>query len=303
MNIALFGTIFMDIKGFSEHPYDPVGRNVGDVRFIHGGVGRNVAENLSVLGIPVTFGSTVDASAIGEAVVTRLNEHKIDTSYIKKVASGGMGMWLAILDQNGDLAGSISQMPDLRLFEMLLAEKGDEIISKATHVALEIDLNDAIAQRIVQTAARLGRPIYAIPGNLEVTKKNKELLSAMECFICNDIEAEKLFPAYLDTADISRMKAQLEKFAEKMRMKSMVVTMGERGAVYYERGAGAAHESVRPVKMLDSTGAGDSFFSGVTAALIRGKSLAQAVRFGAKVAAYTIQSKESTCLGFSERID
>ena len=33
--IALFGTVFIDIKGFSKNKYDPVGRNVGNVQFIH----------------------------------------------------------------------------------------------------------------------------------------------------------------------------------------------------------------------------------------------------------------------------
>ena len=40
---VVFGTVFMDCKGFAAYRYDPLGRNVGSVRFIHGGVGRNVA--------------------------------------------------------------------------------------------------------------------------------------------------------------------------------------------------------------------------------------------------------------------
>ena len=43
LNVTMFGTVFMDIKGFAEQNYDPVGRNLGHVKFIHGGVGRNVA--------------------------------------------------------------------------------------------------------------------------------------------------------------------------------------------------------------------------------------------------------------------
>ena len=40
---VVFGTVFMDCKGFAAYRYDPLGRNVGSVRFIHGGVGRNFA--------------------------------------------------------------------------------------------------------------------------------------------------------------------------------------------------------------------------------------------------------------------
>ena len=297
MNIVLFGTIFMDIKGFSQKHYDPVGRNLGEVKFIHGGVGRNVAENLGVLNIPVTFSSTVDNSGVGEEVVKRLNDIGVDTTYIKKVASDGMGMWLAILDHQGDLAGSISKMPDLKLFGELVEEWGEELIAKASHVILEIDLNENISRKIIKIAKKFKKPIYGIPGNLEVLQKNKKILADIECFICNDIEAQKLFHAYLDTGNVDEIKQELNKFTKKYHVKSMVVTMGERGAVFSENGL-TMYASVKPVKMIDSTGAGDSFFSGVIAALVKGKTLGEAVHYGSEVAAYTIQSEESTCIGF-----
>lgn len=296
MNIALFGTIFMDIKGFSQNHYDPVGRNVGDIKFIHGGVGRNVAENLGVLDIPVTFGSTVDETGIGQEVINRLTENGVETAFLKKTKTGGMGMWMAILDHEGNLAGSISKMPDFHLFEELIDEKAEEMIASASHVALEIDLNETITRRIMALAKKHCKPIYGIPGNLEVIKRNKDILADMDCFICNDIEAEKLFPAYLDLGKISSVQAELKKFAEKLKMKSMVVTLGELGAVYYEAGK-TGYCCVASVKMVDSTGAGDSFFSGVIARLVQGDGLKEAVAFGAKVAAYTIQSEESTCIG------
>lgn len=299
MDIALFGTVFLDIKGFSANAYDPIGRNVGAVRFIHGGVGRNVAENLGVLGIPVTFASTLDDIAMGHEVIRRLEANGIRTDYMKMAPTRGMGMWMAILDQNGELAGSISQMPDLALFEAMIAEKGSEIIKNASHVALEIDLNETITKRVIEIAKRYGKPIYGIPGNLEVTLRHKELLSEMECFICNDVEAAKLFDAPVQLGDAEQMKAGLARFMEAQDVKSMVVTMGEYGAVYHQRGMREPmRQSVQPVKMVDSTGAGDSFFSGVIAALVKRRSLADAVAYGTKVAAYTIQSEESTCVGF-----
>lgn len=301
MDIALFGTTFLDIKGFSFNAYDPVGRNVGSVKFVHGGVGRNVAENLGVLGCSVIFGSTIDDNAMGREIVARLAANRIDTSYIKRAPSEGMGMFMAMLDPAGELVGSISRMPDLRLFEAMIDERGEEMIGKASHVALEIDLNAAIAKKIVNFAKALGKPVYGIPGNLEVVRAHKSLLADMACFICNDVEAVKLFDADVDQYDAAQMKAELVRFMEKFSMRSMVVTLGERGAIYCCKGMReAVHQAVVPVKMVDSTGAGDAFFSGVITGLVRGDALGDAVRFGARVAAFTIQSEESTCIGFTE---
>ena len=47
MGIVVIGAIFVDIKGYPEDAYIPAGRNVGRVEQIHGGVGRNVAEDVA----------------------------------------------------------------------------------------------------------------------------------------------------------------------------------------------------------------------------------------------------------------
>ena len=47
MGIVVIGTSFVDIKGFPEDAYIPTGRNVGRVEYIHGGVARNVVEDIA----------------------------------------------------------------------------------------------------------------------------------------------------------------------------------------------------------------------------------------------------------------
>ena len=299
LNVTMFGTVFMDIKGFAEQSYDPVGRNLGNVKFIHGGVGRNVAENLGILGVPTTFVSTVDDNANGQEIETRLLENEVKTDYLKKVPADGMGMWMALLAKHGELVGSISKMPNLQFFADVVNRQGSEIIEKASHVALDIDLNEEITKKVIAIAKEKGKPIYGLPGNLSVILNNKELLTDMECFVCNDIEAAKIFEVEIELGDVVKITAELTKFAKAQNIKAMVVTMGEKGAVYFCQGMEQAqYHSVKPVEMVDSTGAGDAFFSGTISALVQGKSIDEAVAYGSKVAAHTIQSLESTCCGF-----
>ena len=47
MGIVVIGDVFIDIKGFSTSTYIPYGRNLGTIEQIHGGVGRNVAEDIA----------------------------------------------------------------------------------------------------------------------------------------------------------------------------------------------------------------------------------------------------------------
>ena len=63
MGIVVIGAVFVDIKGYPESSFIPTGRNVGRVEQIHGGVGRNVAEDVANCELRPTFLSLVDETA------------------------------------------------------------------------------------------------------------------------------------------------------------------------------------------------------------------------------------------------
>lgn len=294
---VVIGTVFVDLKGFAKSAYDPLGRNLGEVRITHGGVGRNVAENFANVGMPVSFVGMLEDSAIGQDVERRLLESGVGLEHMIKVPENGIGMWLAILDDAGDLAGSISKMPDTSALEALLRQKGDEIVSAAEAVVLEVDLSESIAEMVIGLARRHGKSVYAIVGNLSVVLARKDLLRQTDCFICNEIEAAKFFG---DDAvagySPSQMLAFLPVAASECGIPSMVITMGERGAAYYDGAGGTAGICPSfPTEVVDTTGAGDAFFSGTVMGLIRGNSLPDAVRYGAKLASKTIASDEASC--------
>ena len=47
MGIVVIGDVFIDVKGYSTAPFIPGGRNAGEIQQIHGGVGRNVVEDIA----------------------------------------------------------------------------------------------------------------------------------------------------------------------------------------------------------------------------------------------------------------
>jgi pseudouridine kinase len=294
-NVVVIGTVFIDCKGFAKQCYNPVGRNLGSIHFVHGGVGRNVAENLANLQVPNTFISSVDKTAIGEEVIIRLQKAGIDTRFMAKI-DRGMGFWLAVLDEKGDLAGSVSQMPQLIFLEDVIRQEGRAIVQNAAHIILELDLNAIITQTVIDFAKEYGRPVYGIPGNLDVISANPRILQDLECFICNDIEAERLLGVTLRDRDIEEIQKKLESFARITGFGSMVITLGSRGSIYFDaRNGYSGFQPVYSIKMVDSSGAGDAFFSGTVMGLIRRYPLAKAVCYGTKVAAWTIEASENIC--------
>lgn len=303
LNVTVIGTVFMDCKGSAASSYNPVGRNLGSIEFVHGGVARNVAENLAGLALPTTFISSVDKTGVGEEILQRLEAAGINTKYISSVESCGMGMWLVVLDEKGDLAGSISQMPRLDVLDEIITTKGERFIGEASHVVLELDLNESITKKALALAKENKKIVYGIPGNLDVIRKNIDILEGMDCFICNDIEAGRLMGLDFSKLDIDVVERKITRCAAETGLKAMVITLGSRGSVYYDAvSKTVGHQGVFPVNMVDSSGAGDAFFSGTVMGLIRELPLAESVVYGSKVAAWTIESRESNCRDLKARM-
>ena len=112
MSIVVMGATFVDIKGFPLDAYIPTGRNVGYIEYVHGGVSRNVVEDIANLELRPTFLGIVDETPLGVDVIKKLKDHKVNTDYVL-VRPNGMGTWLAVFDNSGDVAGSISKRPNM----------------------------------------------------------------------------------------------------------------------------------------------------------------------------------------------
>ena len=292
----VIGTAFVDLKGFADSKYDPKGRNLGSIKIVHGGVGRNVVENFANVGMPVSYVGMLEDSAIGLDVERHLREIGADLTYMLKVPKDGIGMWLVILDENGNLAGSISRMPETGYLEEYILEHAEEIVRDAEAVVLEVDLSETIAERILDLAKKYHKPVYSIVGNMSVILARRDLIRQTNCFICNEIEAAKYFKDDITGFTAKEMEHYLAQAVKREGLSSMVITLGERGAVYYD-GETKASGFCPPclTEVVDTSGAGDAFFSGTVMALVRGKKLEEAVTYGAKLAAATISREETNC--------
>ncbi len=301
IHVGVVGTVFVDCKGFAAAKYVPLGRNVGSVRFVHGGVGRNVAENIARLGLAVSLASSIDKGGVGADVAWRLGAAGVDTSFLAELDQCGMGMWLAIMDEQGELAGSISQMPNLQGMAELIAQRGPDLMERSTHIALELDLNEAITKQVLVLAREKNRPVYGLPGNLDVILKAPEVLKGLDCFICNHIEAGRICGAEFFESDSGEVLNSLPEFARNRNLKSVVVTLGAGGCVFFDGISGdSGMQPAMKVNVVDTCGAGDAFFSGTVADLARGVPLSQAVITGTRAAACTIQSVENSCPALGE---
>ena len=300
MGIAVVGPVFVDIKGYPDDTFIPAGRNKGRVEYVHGGVARNIAEDIANCELRPTLVSLVDETGAGMDVMKKLRNHKVNTDYIRTVP-GGMGTWLAVFDNTGDVVASISQRPDLEPLLDILEQQGDEIIANCDSVILDMDIDKEIIKRVLKLSRKYGKRVYAETANMSIAMERRDFLQEVECFICNIQEAGILF---FDDYSQKTPEEMVEILSERIaaaKIPSMIVTMGGSGAVYANDRGQRGFCPARRVEVKDTTGAGDSFCAGVVIGLTYGKGMKEACDIGAMLAASVIVTTESVCPRFQPR--
>ena len=300
MGIVVIGAVFVDVKGYPEATYIPGGRNAGSVEYTHGGVGRNVAEDIANVELRPTLVSLVDTTGTGADVITKLGNHKVNTNYIRAVRNG-MGTWLAVFDSNGDVTASISQRPDLLPIVEILDEHGDEIFSNADSIILEIDIEKEIVKRTFALAKKHNKKVYAVVSNMSIALERRDFFQSLDCFVCNRQEAGMMFYDDYESKSAAEMVDIIAERVSSARISSMIVTLGADGAVYADMNGQKGWCPARKVEVRDTTGAGDAFCAGAVIGLTHGKTMEEACRIGSTLSAAVITTYDSVCPRFQPR--
>ena len=297
MGIVVIGAVFVDIKGFPHEMYIPDGRNVGRIEYVHGGVARNVVEDIANLELRPTFLGIVDDTPMGAAVVNKLKNHKVNVDHVLTIPDG-MGTWLAVFDNNGDVAGSISKRPHMMPLVDLLEEKGDEIFAEADSVVLEVDLEKELVKKVLELGKKHNTKLFALVSNMSLAAQRRDFIKEFDCLICNQLEAGILFADDYSEKSPEELCEIISHKVGQANFPAMVVTMGGKGAVYADYTGQKGVCPARKVQVKDTTGAGDAFCAGVAAGMTYNKTLAEAVEIGTLLAASVITSTENVCPRF-----
>lgn len=297
MGIVVIGASFVDVKGYPLAQYIPGGRNVGRVVQVHGGVARNVVEDIANVELRPTFLSVVDDTGLSDDVVRNLIRHKVDIQYIAR-SPEGLGTWLAVFDNDGDVIASISRRPDLSAIEGVLEKDGDEIFRNADSIVVEFDIEVPILKKVLDLAEKHGKEVYTVISNMSIAMKRRDLLRKTAALVCNAQEAGMLFTEDYTDMRPADMKKNLADRIRKSGIPRIIVTMGPHGAVYADATGETGICPALRVDVVDTTGAGDAFFAGTAIGLTYGKTVGEACMIGTRLAASVIASRENVCPRF-----
>ena len=108
--IVVVGGDNVDIGGKSYAPLVASDSNPGTVRVSLGGVGRNIAHNLSLMGTDVRMLTAYGDDLNGQRVAASCSELGIDLSHARTITGGTTSTYLYLMDEQGEMALAVSDM-------------------------------------------------------------------------------------------------------------------------------------------------------------------------------------------------
>ncbi len=279
--IAVVGGMNVDICGRPARRPVLKDSNPGKVSLRAGGVGRNIAHNLRLLGQEVKLLSAVGDDEHGALLLQSCAGNGIDTSLCLRAAGESSSTYLYITDEHGDMELAVADMEvTARITPAVIAERL-EALNAARAVVLDANLE---AETLEYLAEHVTAPLYADPVSTGKALRMLRILPRLRCLKPNALEAEALTG---ESDPEAAARALLEAGVERV-----FLSMGAQGMLAAE-GDRLLNLPCERARVLNTTGAGDAVTAALCWAGVHGLSLEQSLRFALRAGAITCESMEA----------
>ena len=283
---AVVGGVNIDIGGRSLKPLVAKDSNPGKVTMSLGGVGRNIAHNMSLLGVDVRFLTAFGDDLYAQRIAASCGELGIDISHALQVPGGATPTYLFLNDCDGDMALAMSDMEICERITPKYLAANLPILNNAQLVVTDTNIP---AQSLVYLAEHCAAPIFADPVSTAKAGKLKPVLGRLHTIKPNRIEAELLSGVKITDEESLREAAQTLLATGLHRVFISLGTDGVFAADHKEMLLQPCYRA----DMRNATGAGDAFMAALAWAYLEGTDLAQTAKAAAAAAAIAVESSET----------
>ncbi len=237
-----------------------------------GGKGSNQAVATARLGANSYFVGIIGDDKLGEIATDLYAAEGVNTQYLQKTREMATGVGFIILNQAGQ-NGIILDMSANKLMDAAFVDKAEPQIAKSDIVMSVLEIPVAAAARAMELGRKHG--VRTLLNPAPATKLDDSVFRNIDTITPNETELRILMGL---APDDPTPTLDLAKRLQSRGAKNVIVTMGDKGALVLSGGSVTQAPGIS-VDVVDTTGAGDAFNSGLAVALIEGKSLIDAVNF------------------------
>ena len=284
--ISVIGGANVDMSATLTDAFIAADSNPGHVEVGYGGVARNIAHNLSLLGAKTQLLTIFGGDLFGGLLHDYCKQQGIDVHLSDRENELRSGVYLCINNHGGEMIAAVADTEAIRAItpEWLTKRSGE--INMSDYIVADTNISEDSIRWLMDNVTA---PLF-IDG-VSTTKAHR---------VVNALRKAKL--PYLHTLKLNLKEAlavtETATYAEAaqklldMGVAHVYITLGSEGA-YCRNAAEEWLFPALPGEIVNTTGAGDAFLAGVVYAHAKGIAFPQTAQYGLMAARATLMSPKA----------
>ena len=283
---VVVGGVNVDIGGRSFAPLVEADSNPGTVQLSLGGVGRNIAHNMSLLGTDVRMLTAFGDDVHGQRVAASCAELGIDASHACRVTGGTTSTYLYLTDEKGEMALAVSNMEICKKITPAYLAANLSLLQNAQLVIADCNIPQ---ESLIYLAENCTVPLFCDPVSTVKAEKLRPILNKIHTLKPNRLEAELLSGVKINSVeDVAKAADKLLELG----VHRLFISLGSDG-IYAAMDDQRLHMPNLPGTMVNTTGCGDAAMAAIGWAYLEGMDLRETARAGLAAGVIAMESTET----------
>ncbi|WP_208559933.1 ribokinase [Marinilactibacillus kalidii] len=241
-----------------------------------GGKGANQAIAAARLGAEVTMLGAVGKDSFGQKLIENLNKNHIDTQAVQLIEDAPSGSAIITVVDGDNAIIYVAGANDTYTPDVWSENK--EVLNRlkmSEMILVQNEIPEATVKKLMQLSADYNILLLYNPAPARPLKKR--WIDQLAFLTPNETEFKTLFPE-------RSLQNVLESYPNKL-----IVTLGSKGAVFHDGNKVVTVPASKVERVVDTTGAGDTFNGALAVAITSGHSIEKSIQFANEAAALSIQ--------------
>ena len=279
MSVMVLGSINMDLTTY-VHKLPKVGETLQGSSYITvpGGKGNNQAVAAARLGAKTQFIGRVGEDVFGQQVLDIVAAEHVDVSQVIKDPQNRTGIAVISVEESADNVIIIISGANFAL-DGSDVERAKAHMDSAKVLLLQLEVPAEVSLAGAVAAREKGLTVIFDPA--PATHMPEEAYQHIDFITPNEIETEMLVGILPENQQDAARAASI---LREKGVRTAIIKMGAKGA-FFDGPEVSGFVPAFKVKAIDTVAAGDAFNAGLAVALVEGKNIPEAVRWGAAAGA------------------
>lgn len=251
-----------------------------------GGVVRNIAESLGRLGYEVSLFSLGGLDEDFNIIKTA-TEPYANMQHVSQIPGFATGMYNAILDHDGEMQLAIADMEINEEMNRAWISQYESILIQAELIVIDLNLPKETVEYLIDLGRKHQVDIFVIPVSGPKMKRLPADLTGVTWLIINQDESESYFKTQVTNEE------EFQQLVDRWLatgVENVVITRGIKKSAYgNQKGERLNLQPPTVEKVIDVTGAGDGYSSGIIMGHLEGLSPKESIQLGMTNSYHIIQ--------------